>query len=181
MAKLARRWLFRYTEDPSDTTSKELGKPNPVRPIVPVSLSFMGEKTLRVTALVDSGSERVFAAPPLWRELNLDLSKAPETKIGLGGGNRRVRFKTVMIQLYHDVLTTDDRPVAEWEADVAFIMDNWEPPWAVLLGRDGFFNQFTVTMQGAVPAMVIEPWETFDGRFGVDIADAPTKQPRFRP
>jgi len=181
MAGAEDRWLFRYTEDPTEQTSKLLGKPNPVRPIVTVSLTHLGETTLRVTALVDSGSERVFAAPALWRELNLDLRSAPETTIGLGGGRRRVRFKTVGIQLYRDLMTSDDKPLTEWEADVAFIMDNWEPPWAVLLGRDGFFNKFTVTMHGGVPAMVVEPWDAFDKRFGIEIADAPTSQPRFRP
>lgn len=181
MVESGERWLFRYVEDSADASSRALGKPSAVRPIVPVSISYMGETTLRVTALVDSGSERVFAAPTIWRELNLDLSNAPETIVGLGGKPRRVRFKAVTLQLYRDIMTSDDQPLTEWEADVGFITDDWEPPWAMLLGRDGFFNKFTITMHGGVPAMVIEQWDAFDKRFGIEIEDAPTRQPRFKP
>jgi hypothetical protein len=52
---------------------------------------------------------------------------------------------------------------------------------AVLLGRHGFFDQFTVTMHGGVPGLAIEPWHTFDERFGTEIDEANLRQPRFRP
>lgn len=128
---------------------------------------------MRYSALVDSGSERVFAAPGLARELRVDLETAPEVQLGLGGRPRRVRFATVTLHLFKDLLRNDDDPIHEWEADVGFLRE-WEPPWAVLLGRDGFFNQFTVTMHGAVPGMVVEPWGTFDDRFGTVVEQADT-------
>ena len=91
-----------------------------------------------------------------------------------------VRFATVQLQLYADILQDDALPIAEWDADVGFL-STWEPPYAVVLGRDGFLNQFTMTMQGGVPAFVLESWGAFDGRFGIQIEQADTSQPRFRP
>ena len=94
---------------------------------MPVRLAHLGQVTLRAIALVDSGSERVFAAPSMARQLRLDLSGAPEADIGLGGERRRVRFMYVGIQLFRDLLVGNDAPLTDWEADVAFLMD-WEPP-----------------------------------------------------
>jgi hypothetical protein len=129
-------------------------------------------------ALMDSGSERCFASPALARSLRLDLRDVPSAVIGLGGGARRVQFVTVTLQLFESMLNNEDSPISEWQADVAFL-SNWDPPWAVLLGRDGFFDQFTVTMHGGVPAVMLEPWETFDERFGLQIEEADNSQPRF--
>ncbi len=69
-------------------------------------------------ALVDSGSERIFASPALAGALSLDLSDAIEVRIGLGGGTR---IKEVTIQLYRDVLTQEGEPIEEWRADVGFL------------------------------------------------------------
>lgn len=180
MAELSGPVIFRYTEDAADTVAHSLGKRTPVRPTVAVRLSCPAGTGPRVLALVDSGSERCFAAPALSRAMNLDLSGLPEVVIGLGGDNRKVRFAHVTIQLYRDVLTSDATPLTEWQADVGFL-STWEPTWAVLLGRDGFFDQFTVTMHGGVPAMALEPWEAFDVRFGIQIEEVERRQPRFKP
>lgn len=174
-----RPYFFRYAEDAATDISDLLDKAPPQRPVVPVSLAHLGRSTVRVSALVDSGSERVFAAPGLARALQLDLSAAPSGKIGLGGRPRQVRFATVSLRLYEDLLKNDDPEIAEWDVDVAFLT-NWEPTWAVLLGRDGFFNRFTVTMHGGVPGMVLEPWETFDERYQRLLVDAETAQPRYK-
>lgn len=170
--------LFRYTEDAADEVAQKLGKRTPVRPTVAVRLSCETGQTNRLLALVDSGSERTFAAGALARAMNLDLNGVPEVIIGLGGDNRAVRFVNVTLQLFRDVLTDDETALVEWQADVGFLR-TWEPSWAVLLGRDGFFDRFTVTMHGGVPAMVLEPWGAFDERFGVQIEEAEQRQPRF--
>lgn len=180
MAEIDEAHFFRYAQDPSDAVSRTLGKEPPMRPVVAIRLAHLGETTMRYSALVDSGSERVFAAPGLARELRVDLETAPEVQLGLGGRPRRVRFATVTLHLFKDLLRNDDDPIHEWEADVGFLRE-WEPPWAVLLGRDGFFNQFTVTMHGGVPGMVVEPWGAFDERFGTVVEEADTSQPRFKP
>jgi hypothetical protein len=180
VAELDRPYVFRYAEDSADTVAQLLGKPAPVRPVVAVRLSNPPETTYRVVALVDSGSERTFAAPGLARALRLDLASVPEVVIGLGGAPRSVRFVEVTIELFQNLLDDEAPPIAEWRADVGFIRE-WEPAWAVLLGRDGFFDQFTVTMHGGVPGLAIEPWRTFDERFGTEIDEADLRQPRFRP
>lgn len=180
MSQIERPYFFRYVEDPSDEISRLLDKELPSRPAVAVRLGHLDEATMRVTALVDSGSERIVAGPGLARSLRLDLRGAPEGLIGLGGGQRRVHFQSVRIELFENLLVNDDAPIDEWDADVAFLAE-WEPPWAVLLGRDGFFNRFTVTLHGGVPGMVLERWDAFDQRFGVVIEEADISQPRFRP
>ena len=134
----------------------------------------------RVLALVDSGSERTLAAPGLARAIGVDLSDAPETEIGIGGGRRQIRVAEVTLQLYQDVLDDDAPALDEWRAEVGFF-NVWEPPWGIVLGRRGFFDRYTVTFHGGIPAFAIEKYDAFDARFGVELADAEERQPRFRP
>ena len=135
----------------------------------------------RVAALVDSGSERTYAAPALARSIGVDLAGATEVTVRIGGGPQRVRFATVQLALFRDLLDDDDRePLAEWEATVGFF-NKWEPPWSVVLGQRGFFDRFTVTMHRAVPALVVDRYEAFDEQFGRQIDEADNRQPRFRP
>ncbi len=173
--------VFRYAEDGSDAVAKKLAKPPPVRPVVAVRLVCGQRKTVLHTALVDSGSERVIASRALARELNVPLPSERAVELGLGGAPRRLVFEQVTIQLFRDLMAPGEAPLYEWQADVGFITGDWEPPWAVLLGRDGFFDQFTVTMHGGVPAMALEPWEVFDDRFGVQYEEADNRQPRYKP
>ncbi|HVE91396.1 MAG TPA: hypothetical protein VNE62_03700 [Actinomycetota bacterium] len=51
-----------------------------------------------------------------------------------------------------------------WDAPVGFF-DQWEPPWAIVLGQRGFFDQFTVTMNRAAMTLAIEDKEIFDQRY----------------
>ncbi len=46
-----------------------------------------------------------------------------------------------------------------------------------------FFSgrEAAVTMHGGVPGLAIEPWRTFDERFGTEIDEADPRQPCFRP
>ena len=132
-----------------------------------------------MTALVDSGSERTLAAPGLARAIGVEPDRAREIRIGIGGEWRRVRFADVTIRLYQDVLDDDSPLLTEWQAEVGFF-SSWEPPWAVVLGQTGFFDKFTVTMHRGVPALAVEPWDAFDDRFGVEVADVDVRQPRFR-
>lgn len=131
-------------------------------------------------ALVDSGSERTLAAPALARELQLDLDSVPSTRLGIGGAPRRVRFADVEVEIFRDLLSDPEDCLDSWTARVGFF-DTWEPPWGVVLGQVGFFDRFTVTFGRNVPAFAVGPWNEFDGRFGLQIEEAETGQPRFRP
>jgi len=171
-------WLFRYVEDPAEKSASELGLPPPRRPVVEVALSA-SRKTPRALALVDSGSERIFAAPSLARAAGVDLTGALETTVGIGGEWRRVRFIDLQLHLYDGPFKDEPEELVDWEAQVGFF-DSWEPPWPVLLGQRGFFDRFTITMHRAVPALAVEPYEAFDERFGVLVEEADDGQPRFR-
>lgn len=180
MADLAKRHLFRYLEDPADELARKLHRPPPLRPVVPVKLSLVDRWTPTAVAIVDSGSERTLAAPSWARVLNVDLSQAIEGTIGIGGDTRAVAFTTVHLTLYSELFVEDQVPLAEWDAEVGFLT-KWTPTWSVLLGQSGFFDEFTATMHRSAHALMLEPWEAFDQRFGVDVEEADTAQPRFRP
>jgi hypothetical protein len=131
-------------------------------------------------ALVDSGSEHTLASPALARALNFNVEDGVQGNIGIGGGFRPVAFTTVHLELYKEVFRSGQTPLSEWDAEVGFLR-SWEPPWAVLLGQVGFFDQFTVTLHRSAHALVVENWQAFDDRFGVIIEEADTSQPRFKP
>jgi hypothetical protein len=166
-------------EDPSEKTAAALGEDSAQRPTVRVRLSHLGETTPAVAALVDSGSERTLAGPGLARSLGLDLDECRRASLGIGGGVHRVSFAEVEVELFEDLVGGDPEPVTAWQAEVGFF-NSWEPPWMVILGGRGFFDQFTVTMHRAVPAMAVEPYEAFDERFGTLIETRDTLQPRFK-
>lgn len=178
MAPLSGVHLFRYMEDPADALAALLGKPPPLRPVVSVRLGHAGVRAPMSVALVDSGSERTLAAPGLARVLNVDLDGAVEGTLGIGGQPRRVRFATVEIELFAELFRSAQEPVSSWNAEVGFLT-SWEPAWPVLLGQTGFFDEFTVSMHRGANALVIEPWESFDERYGIQIEDADDRQPRF--
>lgn len=170
--------MFRYVEDPADELSRKLGRPAPMRPAAAVRLCDR-RPSPRVVALVDSGSERTLASPALARAVQVDLTSAPEGEIQIGGGKRRVRFATVTIGLYPDVLNDDSAALDEWDAEVGFF-DVWSPPWAVVLGGVGFFDRFTVSLHRHATAFVIESSNAFDERYGTLYETVEVRQPRFR-
>jgi hypothetical protein len=130
--------------------------------------------------LIDSGSERTLASPTIARSIGVDLRDAPEGTVGVGGKTRTVRFATVNIEIYADLLNEDTRALDSWEAEVGFI-SSWEPPWAIVLGGIGFFDRFTVTLHRAAAALVVENQGRFDDRFGPLYETVDNRQPRFRP
>ena len=172
-------WFFRYVDDASDDVARKLGHDPPIRPAVAIRLSAE-RPTTRVVALVDSGSERTLAAPGLARAIGVDLRNAPEVEIGIGGSVRKIRVAEVTLQMYADILDDDAPALDEWRADVGFF-NEWSPPWAMVLGRRGFFERYTVTMHGGIPALVVDSYDTFDQQYGVRLAGWEPKQPRFRP
>ncbi len=89
-------------------------------------------------------------------------------------------FTTIHVELLDKPFDTSASVIADWDAEVGFLT-TWEPAWPVLMGQTGFFDQFTVTMHRSAHALVVEPWEVFDERFGVQIESAGKEQPRFRP
>ena len=157
-------WIYPYVEDPHSSGIYEPGNVV-LRPVLEIELLgpalTQDDDPPRVAALIDSGAERTFAAPWLARAIGADIHNAPEIRVGLGGSTRRVQFAQVTLRLFDPDRTTS----IEWQADVGFI-DSWEPPWGLLLGQRGFFDQFTVTLNRYAQAFAIESIDTFDERFG---------------
>lgn len=162
-------WVFPYAEDltvGSEERRKRTGR-LALRPVLPIELSgpHGSGKTL---ALVDSGSEHTLAAPWLARATGHEPGEYPkELTIGLGGSDRKIWFTDA-------TLTIPAPPGSEqepytWTAEVGFI-HRWEPPWAILLGQIGLFDQFTVTMNRWARALALEPLEAWDERYP-DVAD----------
>ena len=75
----------------------------------------------------------------------------------------------------------DEATAHSWDAHVAFFSEWTNPPWSVVLGQVGFFDQFTVTFNRAAQALAITALEDFDERFPQPPAISASVAPRFSP
>ncbi len=107
-------------------------------------------------------------------------------RLGIGGAARDISFAEVTVQLLPPQYSVrqggyDPGVVLEWRTEVGFLR-TWEPPWNVLLGQKGFFDQFTVTMTRHACAVAIEDLGEFDDRFDVPPPSPEPEHPqRFTP
>jgi hypothetical protein len=146
-----------------------------LRPIVSARL-VGGDLSSPVKALVDSGCEHVLAAPWMASDANVSLdSPKYSINLGIGGDSPLVRFVDVGIRLLHP--EGDDDQFIEWEAEVSF-PDMWRAAWPMLLGQHGFFDRFTVSMHRSAALTVIEEWDQFDKRFGIETKESDLHTPR---
>jgi hypothetical protein len=113
-------------------------------------------------ALVDSGAERVLAAPGVARQIGVTPDRNDPTPLKIGGETRLVHPADVTLRLAPELGLTG----WEWRAEVGFFNEWTSAPWQVLLGQVGFFDQFTVTFSRTVLQLAIEGAERFDDRFG---------------
>jgi hypothetical protein len=83
-------WVFPYVREPRAASSPFADR-DLLRPAVPLRfVGPLGEQT--VLALVDSGSDHVFAAPWVAQAIGVDLHQAVEAEVLLGGARRRAHF-----------------------------------------------------------------------------------------
>lgn len=157
-----------------------------MRPIVLVRLvgSRVGEHN--IAALVDSGCDHVVAAPWVAQEIGVTPDPNREIRVKIGGARRPIRFADVSIRLLSPEATLGDgshdpQSVHEWEAEVGFFTEWQAPPWGVLLGQVGFFDQFTLSFSRESGALAVSALEDFGARFPLRPADPPVDAPRFRP
>jgi hypothetical protein len=113
-------------------------------------------------ALVDSGAERVLAAPGVARQIGVTPDRDDPTPLKIGGETRLVHPADVTLRLAPEL----GLPGWGWRAEVGFFNEWTSAPWQVLLGQVGFFDQFTVTFSRTVLQLAIEGAERFDDRFG---------------
>ena len=120
------------------------GDPSAVaRPVVRIGLVQSGDFDL--TCLVDTGTVANRFGAWIAEEVGIDLSSAPTQRLGIGGVIVTARSATVGLRL-------ED---FEWEAPVSFCS-----PWPFgyqLLGLEGFFRWFAVTIRAADLALEIDP------------------------
>jgi hypothetical protein len=139
-----------------------------------------------VAALVDSGCDHVVAAPWIAQDIGVTPDPKREIRVRIGGAPRTVRFADVSLRLL-----PPETPLAEgghsrqdaheWDAEVGFFTQ-WEaPPWSILLGQVGFFDQFTLTFNRESQALAVTALDEFDKQFRQGPTVAPINAPRFRP
>jgi hypothetical protein len=153
-------WVYAYIEEPVKENFPREKLAVALRPAIQVALAGPFGPTNMVYGLVDSGAEHTYAAP--WMPQTVGVTPDPDTEIfvGIAGGERRVRFADTTVRLMAPGGVEDI--FFEWVAPVGFLMD-WEPPWMMLLGQRGFFDEFTVSLRR--PVLAVEHKHVFDERF----------------
>jgi hypothetical protein len=112
-------------------------------------------------ALVDSGAERVLAAPGVARQIGVTPDRHDSTPLKMGGERRLVHPADVTLRLAPEL----GLPGFEWQTEVGFFSGWTSAPWQVILGQVGFFDQFTVTFSRHSFQVAIEDVERFDQRY----------------
>lgn len=139
-----------------------------LRPTVLVQLEASIRAPETFVALVDSGCDHVLAPEWVARLTGADPDPNREVSIQIAGAPRRVRFGDLSFQLCSpDTSIGDVEPevVAEWQTQVGFFLDWSDPPWSVILGQCGFFDQFTVVMSRLAQRLTIEPASFHDEQY----------------
>jgi hypothetical protein len=114
-----------------------------LRPVVPVIVEGMSRAPQ--LCLLDTGALHNRFAAWVADAAGIDLGKAEEQRVALGGFTTRARRAQVQLTLGNVM----------WEAPVWFCN-----PWPLafhLLGQEGFFRWFDVRMRAARYEMVIAP------------------------
>lgn len=160
-------WIYPYVEDLTAQRYPLASGRTAYRPLVPIGLRGPRDLSDRPWALVDSGSEHTLIAGWIARAMGLErqdpLWRLP---LRLGGDTHDVAFHRVSIRLF-DPGGVDE--AIEWESEVGVLSSHRITAWSAVLGQVGFFDRFTVTMQRAALATVVEDYDAFDARFGMRI------------
>lgn len=89
----------------------------------------------------------------------------------VGGAPRDIVVVQVTVRLCDPQLADEDGGCGdgnslEWPAEVGFF-ERWDdPPFSIILGQVGFFDEFTVVMSRFSQVAVLEPREFLDDRYG---------------
>ena len=176
-------WVYPFVEDAGAHGYYEEGG-IVLRPVIEVQMLGGGlrdpSEAPRLAGIVDSGSERTLAQQWVARAIGAQLDEESEITIGIGGHHRRVQLADVTMR----VSPFGEQHLAdrfyEWHARIGVFVDHWQPPWSLLLGQRGFFDEFSVTMSRHTQAIALESREVFDTRFASGIDDAERSDPRLR-
>jgi Aspartyl protease len=165
-------WLYPYVEEP---VSRDYPPDKDVvlRPVVEVWVTGP-EGTEKVAALVDTGAEDTIVSRGLCRVVGIEPSPNRETTLGIGGAYRTCYFADVTLRLAPSGQEVEN--AIAWITEAA-VPASWEPPWQVVLGQIGFFDQFTVSVSRLSQALAVERSHAFDDQYGLIIGLAPDETP----
>jgi hypothetical protein len=180
-------WIYEYEEETRPAGAHFLEKPL-LRPAVWVRLAHGKERTQLYRALVDSGCDYILTPEWVAREIGVRPDAGREITVRIGGAGRRVHFGDVRMQLYPpetdplDPDATAEMQPLEWDAQVGFFLEWQDPPWLVVLGQCGFFDEFTIVMSRLAQHVAITERDDFDARFPLrPTSRQPETHPRFEP
>lgn len=134
------------------------------RPTAAVELSF-GDLTWTVKALVDTGAPFTLFDRATADALGIPIRQSGERRSHqIGGGTHLAQVERVQITLppFNDL---------SWESDVDFFVDDWEMPFAGLLGEHGFLDRWVVSFHRRDGYFIVGEPESFDARLPVDPSD----------
>lgn len=119
---------------------KKIERPNPFPaihlPVIPITLIGKDE-AIEVMGLLDSGADYSLIPKEIAEVIGMNLKKNPEPIGGINGEcdaiNSDIRIK---VQRGHESYTFLVN---------AYVIDSLDDDFPVLIGRDGFFEQFKIT------------------------------------
>jgi hypothetical protein len=154
-------WIFPYDEDVTSGSTHPTGR-IVYRPVISITLvgTELGDDAT-LFALVDSGADRVLAAPGVARQIGVDPDSDHAVPLKIAGEKRLASPADVTLRLAPE----PGLPGMEWQAEVGFLSAWTVAPWQVILGQVGFFDQFTVTFSRHALQLVIEDVGAFDKRY----------------
>jgi hypothetical protein len=145
---------------------------NRLRPMVEVVRSAGGPKFL---ALVDTGAPRTICSMALFEALSEDL-EGTSTVVAIGGHE----LPGIRNDLSIVVVSPSGAEGVEWTTEMT-VCPKWPNhwPWQVVLGQEGFLDQFTLTFGSFGQEFALEPDLRFEERFGIGFSGserAPAQQ-----
>jgi hypothetical protein len=130
---------------------------------VDITVQF-GDRKWTPRALIDTGAPLTIFDRGTAEALGVDFEKVPRTieRHKIGGATREAQVERVKLTIkpFNDLT---------WETDVAFLIEEWDMPFAVL-GTQGFLDRWVVTFNAGANYFVVEEPSSFADRLPPDAA-----------
>lgn len=155
---MADAWRYPYT-DFGEGRDRQSG--SVLRAAVPVSV--VGSPVI-FSAIIDTGGPLTVVSSDVLEIASTQPESGPPVRLNLGGRTYRAGTFRLSLQLHPIVEGNRSSAARTWLSTVA-VIDPWpHKGTAVILGKTGFLESFTVTF--GPRAFAVEDAEAFEGRFG---------------
>ena len=131
---------------------KQVARPDGTLVKIPsIPITLIGETSIDVIALVDSGADISVIPKEMGELLGLDLSGREDFAYGIGGKVKTVEVKVgVVVEKGHERYS--------FRMPLKVVLDKYDfPP---LLGRKGFFNEFVITINEEKERISLKKYHT---------------------